>query len=66
MGSISRTAKKCRACPDKDKCNHKYLEACAYIVEPQSSVSHSIQIGSGIGFFTPNIDGIINIDMAIH
>lgn len=33
MGAVSRMATKCRKCPDRDKCNHKRIEACAYYDE---------------------------------
>lgn len=30
MGALSRTASKCQVCPNKDKCDHKRMELCAY------------------------------------
>lgn len=35
MGAISRMATKCRKCPDREKCDYKNMELCAYIEEPQ-------------------------------
>lgn len=43
MGSISQMAEKCHKCPDRDKCDHKRMELCAYIDEPKSIVTVSIQ-----------------------
>ena len=42
MGTLSKMAEKCKVCPDRDKCDHKKMELCAYI-EPQ------IEANSGIG-----------------
>lgn len=32
---LSRLSEKCRACPFVDKCEHKQMEALAYLPEPQ-------------------------------
>ena len=30
MGSLSRMSEECRKCPNRDKCEHKKMEACAF------------------------------------
>lgn len=35
MNGLSILSKKCRTCPFVDKCNHKEMEALAYLPEPQ-------------------------------
>lgn len=49
MGIISQMAEKCQKCPKRDTCDHKRMEACAYIdmpncapVMPQVEASISI------------------------
>lgn len=44
MGSVRRMASKCRSCPERDSCDHKNMELCAYIEEP--SVSAQIAMPS--------------------
>ena len=34
MMGLKRLAKKCRECPFTDKCDHKQMEALAYLPEP--------------------------------
>ncbi len=36
---LSRLSGKCRACPFVDKCDHKEMEALAYLPEPQIAMS---------------------------
>ena len=31
MGTISQMAEKCQKCPERDKCDHKIMCACAYV-----------------------------------
>lgn len=35
MGTISKMSGKCQKCHKRDKCDHKYMEMCAYIEIPQ-------------------------------
>lgn len=44
MGSVRRMASKCRSCPERDSCDYKKMELCAYIEEP--SVSAQIAMPS--------------------
>lgn len=63
MESISQMAEKCQKCPDRDKYDHKRMEACAYIDLPKSCVSGipeiepliSINVGNGISKSTESI-----------
>lgn len=32
-------AEMCKACPDRDKCDHKKMEMCAYFDEPKTAIS---------------------------
>jgi len=34
MGAISKMAKRCRECPDRDTCQNKRMELCGYYDEP--------------------------------
>lgn len=36
---LSRLSKKCRACPFVAKCNHKEMEALAYLLDTQIAMS---------------------------
>ena len=58
MGTISQMAERCRKCPDRDKCNHKRMEMCAYIDEPKTittaSIPNEINISMGVG-------GVLNV-----
>lgn len=45
MGTISQMAEKCQKCPDRDKCDHKRMEMCAYFDEPQIAMSAGIEAG---------------------
>lgn len=47
MNTVSKTAKKCQECPRRYKCNHKKMELCAYIDEPQIIRDAGISAGSG-------------------
>lgn len=55
MGTISQMAEKCQKCPKRDKCDHKRMEMCAYIDEPQ------IAIPNGIDDVAINIGGALTI-----
>ncbi len=59
MGSISKMAEKCQKCPDRDKCNHKRMEACAYIEMPQNAIPNAIP--NGINDIAVNIGGAFTI-----
>lgn len=37
MSTLSRTAERCRKCPNVKKCNNKRLEACALAEMPKQS-----------------------------
>lgn len=55
MGSISQMAEKCQKCPDRDKCDHKRMEACAYIDMPINGFSVMPQLEASISINTiPN------------
>lgn len=60
MGSISRMAKKCQKCPDRDKCDKKRMESLAYIDTPAS------QIQEPAISFTPNISVNIAGEMRLE
>lgn len=45
MGAISQMAKKCQKCPERDKCDHKRMEACAYYDEPQIAANAGVSAG---------------------
>lgn len=52
-GSISRLSEKCSKCDKKDKCDHKRMEACAYIIPstvnntmPAARPEINIQVGN--------------------
>ncbi len=36
---LSRLSEKCQKCPLVDKCNHKQMEALAYLPDPQIAMS---------------------------
>lgn len=61
MGTISKMAEKCQKCPDRDKCNHKRMEMCAYIDEPKATVSNAIP--NGINMFVANVGGFASMSM---
>lgn len=61
MGTISKMAERCQKCPDRDKCNHKRMEMCAYIDEPKATVSNSIPIGMNVSI--ANVGGFMNMNM---
>lgn len=61
MGGLSKMATKCQVCPDRDKCNHKYMEACAYIDEPKTTVSSTIP--NGINMSVANVDSVLNMSV---
>lgn len=42
---LSRLSAKCRACPNRDKCNHKRMEMCGYFDEPQIAMSAGVDAG---------------------
>lgn len=46
MGTLSKMAEKCQKCPDRDKCDHKRMELCAYIVEPQIAINAGVGAGA--------------------
>lgn len=45
MGAISQMAEKCQKCPNRDKCDHKRMEACAYYDEPQIAANAGVSVG---------------------
>lgn len=54
MGSISKTASVCRICPNKDECNNKRLESCAFVeVEKQNSAPYTQQ--NTVNFTAPEL-----------
>lgn len=61
MGTISQMAEKCQKCPDRDKCNHKRMEMCAYIDEPKATVSNAIP--NGINMSVANVGGVMSMSM---
>lgn len=61
MGTISKMSEMCKVCPDRDKCNHKKMELCAYIDEPKAAVSSAIPNGINISF--ANVGGIASVSM---
>lgn len=38
-GSMSQMAEKCQKCSDRDKCDNKRMEMCAYIKMPEINIS---------------------------
>lgn len=61
METISKMAEKCQKCPDRDKCNHKRMEMCAYIDEPKATVSNAIP--NGINMSVANVGGFLSMNM---
>lgn len=61
MGSLSKMATKCQVCPDRDKCDHKYMEACAYIEQPKITASNTIT--NGINMSAMNIGSVISANI---
>lgn len=61
MGAISQMSEKCQKCPDRDKCNHKRMEACAYYDEPQIAVSAGV--GAGVSAAAPALRETMQINI---
>lgn len=61
MGNLSKMATKCQVCPDRDKCDHKYMEACAYIERPKITASNTIPNDTNIPVM--NIGSVISANM---
>lgn len=59
MGTISQMAEKCQKCPDRDKCDHKRMEMCAYIDEPKIAIPNATP--NGINDVAINIGGSFTI-----
>lgn len=60
MGSLSRMAKKCESCPKRDKCNHKYMEACAYIDKPNAKRA---TVNNAVNASMPNMRETMKINV---
>lgn len=43
-GSFSRLATQCQICPDRDKCDDKRMEACAYLIPEPVVIKPEIAI----------------------
>lgn len=41
--TLSKLSEKCKACPKADSCNHKKMEACAYIELPRHAGASAMQ-----------------------
>lgn len=54
-------AERCQKCPNKDKCDHKKMELCAYIDEPKVTVSNAIPNGINMSF--ANVGGLASMSM---
>lgn len=61
MGTISQMAEKCQKCPDRDKCNHKRMEMCAYFDEPQ--IAMSAGVGAGVSAAAPALHETMQINV---
>lgn len=49
IGSYSRMAKKCRQCSNKEYCNNKRMEAEAYIIPQETTITMQIpQVGISV------------------
>lgn len=48
MGSISRMAMMCIGCPKVGTCNHKRMEALAYLEQPNISMNAGQQIAESL------------------
>lgn len=42
MGALKRMSKKCQECPNKDKCDHKRMELCAYFEDKPMIESNTV------------------------
>lgn len=60
MGTISKMAEKCQKCPDRDKCDHKRMEACAYIEIPKNAAIPNA-MPNGIYGASVNVGGAFTI-----
>lgn len=60
MEILSKMATKCQSCPDRDKCDHKRMELCAYIDNPKAtataSIPNEINISMGVGDIAKEIE----------
>lgn len=61
MGTVSKMAEMCKACPDRDKCDHKKMEMCAYFDKPQ--IAMSAGIGAGISAAAPALRETMQINV---
>lgn len=52
MEIISQMAEKCQKCPKRDTCDHKRMEACAYIDMPVNCASVMPQVEASISINT--------------
>lgn len=65
MGALSRTASKCQVCPNKDKCDHKRMELCAYFEDKPMIESNTVNnyqpnlMPAGRETMTINVGGVL-------
>lgn len=45
---LSKLSEKCKKCPKVDSCDHKYMEACAYLEMPKISMDVSQSISQSL------------------
>lgn len=60
MRAISQMAEKCQKCPDRDKCSHKRMEACAYMDEPYGK---NAGIEAGVNAAVPGLRETMQINV---
>lgn len=53
-------AEKCQKCPNRDKCDHKRMEACAYIEMPQ--IAREAGISAGVSAAVPTLRETMQIN----
>lgn len=61
MGAISKMAKKCQKCQDRDKCDYKKMRACAYIDEPQ--IVRGAGISAGVSAAAPALRETMQVNV---
>lgn len=60
MNTVSKMAEKCQKCPRRYKCDHKKMEMCAYIDDPQ--LVRGAGISAGLGAAAPDLRETMQIN----
>lgn len=60
MGALKRMSKKCQECPNKDKCDHKRMELCAYFEDKPMIESNTVNN------YQPNLMPVARETMTIN